>query len=128
MDQQPQLPTTPQLTEDQISHETVNLMPSSIVCKEIIAHSTNPEAVRDKYWHRSEWQNHNSSVWPFQWSGQWCHTQVYCMYLNSQNGYQVSIWLKIFKPSFLCEEKWRNLLKDLWCDILMKRPFLHLHF
>lgn len=35
--------------EDPISDETVNPMPCSIVWKGIIACSTNPQAVRDKY-------------------------------------------------------------------------------
>lgn len=35
--------------EDQISHDTVNLMPCSIVWKGIIARDTNPRPGRDKY-------------------------------------------------------------------------------
>lgn len=44
-------PVAPELCdrEDQINHETVNLVHRSIVWKEITARTTNPGAVRDKY-------------------------------------------------------------------------------
>lgn len=62
------------MTEDQISDDTVNLMPCSIVWKGIIARHTNPQAVRDKYWHSVDWYSHNKSVWLFQSVSHWCHT------------------------------------------------------
>lgn len=97
-------------TQNQISHETVNLMSCSIVWNGIMARHPNPEPVRGKYWHHADRCSHNISGWLFS-DG----TNLLCFYLPKQRlilkGLNLKIKLCIFFNLLWCK---LNLSKGKW--------------